>query len=95
MPEFLNPDSGAIRYGDMIPTGRATRVLRATIGLLMATLFVTGCVGLAALILPIVVLRSVFGDGRRHQWRVDVPAPATDFLLRGRLVPLPRPAGER
>jgi hypothetical protein len=86
MPELCNPDSGAIPHGDMIPRGRATRVVRATVGLLMATLFVAGCAGLAALILPIVVLRSALGDGGRRQRRVVVRAPETESLL-----PFPRP----
>ena len=86
MPELCNPDSGAIPNGDMIPLGRTTRILRATVGLFMATLLVAGCAGLAALILPVVVLRSVLGDsGRRHR-RLVVRAPDTESLL-----PFPRP----
>jgi hypothetical protein len=69
--------------------------LRATAALLLATLAVVMYAGLAALILPIVVLRSVFGDGGRRQRRVGVPAPATEFLLRARSVPFPAAAWHR
>jgi hypothetical protein len=95
MPELCNPDSGAIPHGNMIPLGRTTRILRATVGLLMATLFVAGCAGLAALILPFVVLRSVFGDGGRRQRRVGVRAPATESLLQRRSVPFPATTWQR
>ena len=91
MPELCNADSGAAPHGNMIPLGRTTGILRATVRLLMATLVVAGFAGLAALALPIVVLRSVLGDGGRRQWRVGVRAPAMESLLPGRLVPFPRP----
>ena len=87
MPELCNTASGALPHGIMTPPGRTTRILRATVALLMATLAVAMYAGLAALILPIVVLHSVFGGGGQRQWRVGVPAPAAESLLRGRPVP--------
>ena len=86
MPEFCNPDSRAALHGSMIPLGRTARILRATAGLLLATLAVAGVAGLAALILPIVVLRSALGDGGRRHRRVVMRAPETESLL-----PFPRP----
>ena len=71
---------------------RTIRILRALLGLLMAPLVVTGYAGLAALILPIVVLRSAFGDSGRRQWRIGVRAPATGSLPRRRSDPFPATA---
>ena len=89
MPELRNPDSGAVPHGIMSPLDRTTRTVRATVALLMATLAVAVYAGLAALILPIVVLHGVFGGGGRRQWRVGVRAPATESLLPAPSVPFP------
>jgi len=95
LPELRTTDSGVIPQGIMTPPGRTTHILRATVALLTAALAVAMYAGLAALILPIVVLRSVFGDGGRRQRRVGVPAPATEFLPRGRSVPFPATTWQR
>jgi len=95
LPELCNTDSGAIPQGIMTSPGRTTHILRATVALLTAAFAVVMYAGLAALILPIVVLRTVFGDGGRRQRRVGVPAPATEFLLRARSAPFPATTWQR
>ena len=77
---------------DPRPDRRTIRILRATLGLLMAPLIVAGYAGLAGLILPIVMLRSVFGGRGWGQRRVGVRARATESLLRGRSDPFPATA---
>jgi hypothetical protein len=72
---------------DLRPERRTTRILRAALGLLMAPLVVAGYAGLAGLILPIVMLRSVFGGRGRRQRRVGVRARATESPLWGRSEP--------
>jgi hypothetical protein len=95
MPESCNPDSRAALHGNVVPLGRTTHILRATVALLVATLAVAMYAGLAALILPIVVLRSVFDDRGRRQGRLGVRAPATESPLRGRSVPFPATIWQR
>ena len=88
-------ENGAREIGpalDPSPKGGTTRTLRAARGLLMAPLVVAGYAALVGLILPIVVLRSVFGGRGRRQRRVGVRARATESLLRGRSEPFPATA---
>ena len=72
---------------DPRPERRTTHILRAALGLLMAPLVVAGYAGLAGLILPIVMLRSVFAGRGRRQLRVGVRARATESPLWGRSEP--------
>ena len=88
-------ENGAWEIGpalDPRPERGTTRILRAARGLIMAPLVVAGYAGLVALILPIVVLRNVFGGRGRRQRRVGVRARATESLLRGRSEPFPATA---
>jgi len=88
-------ENGAWEIGpalDPRPEGGMTRVLRAALGLLMAPLIVAGYAGLAGLILPIVMLRSVFGGRGWGQRRVGVRARPMESLLRGRSEPFPATA---
>lgn len=66
---------------DPRPEGGTTRILRVARGLLMAPLVVAGYAGLVGFILPIVVMRSVFGGRGRRQRRVGIRARAKESLL--------------
>ena len=74
---------------DPRPEGGTTRILRAARGLLMAPLVVAGYAGLVGLVLPITMLRSVFGGRGRRRRRVGMRPRATESLLRGRSEPFP------
>jgi len=88
-------ENGAREIGpalDPRPERGMTRILRAARGLLMVPLVVAGYAGLVGLILPIVMLRSVFGGRGRRQRRVGMRPRATESLPRGRSEPFPATA---
>jgi hypothetical protein len=77
---------------DIRPEGGTTLILRAARGLLMAPFVVAGYAGLVGLILPIVMLRNVFGGRGWRQQPVGMRARATEPLLGGRSEPFPATA---
>jgi len=77
---------------DRRPERGMTRLLRAGFGLLVVPLVVAGYAGLTGLVLPLVVLRSVFRRRGRRQRLVDLQALAAERLLPAGSEPLPATA---
>ena len=77
---------------DRHPERGMTSLLRAALGLLVVPLVVAGYAGLTGLVLPLVVLRSVFRRRGRRQLLVDLQALAAERLLPARSEPSPATA---